>query len=59
MLRTTAVVTALIGAGLGALLDLSKPTRTIIYRAPGRKAVHFSVSPVLSYGAMVRVSATF
>ena len=59
MLRTTAVVTALIGAGVGALLDLSKPTRMTIYRASGDRTVDLSVSPVRSNGAIVRLSTRF
>ena len=59
MLRTTALVTAAIGAGLGALSDLSRRTRTTIYRGPGERGFKLSVSPALSLGAMVRVSATF
>ena len=59
MLRTTAVVTALIGAGVAALLDLSKPTRTTIYRASGDRTVDLSVGPVRSNGAIVRLSTRF
>lgn len=60
MLRTTALVTAAIGAGIGALIDLSKRTRTTIYRASADRALDLGVSPVLSStGAMVRVSARF
>jgi hypothetical protein len=58
MLRTTALVTAAIGAGIGVLTDLSKRTRTTIYRASGDRALDIGLSPVLSRrGAMVRVSA--
>ena len=59
MLRTTAVVTALIGAGVGALLDLSKSTRMTIYRAAGDRTLDLRVSPVRSNGAIVRLSTRF
>ena len=60
MLRTTGLVTAAIGAGIGALTDLSKRTRTTIYRASGDRALDIGASPLLSVrGAMVRVSARF
>jgi hypothetical protein len=59
MLRTTAVVTALIGAGIGALLDLSKPARMTIYRASGERTLDLNVSPVRSNGAIARLSTRF
>jgi hypothetical protein len=58
LLRTTALVTAGIGAGIGALIDLAKPTRMTIFRTSGDRALDIVVSPALSSrGATVRVSA--
>jgi len=60
MLRTTALVTAGIGAGIGALIDLSKRMRTTIYRASGDRALNLAISPAFSSeGATVRVSVIF
>jgi len=59
MLRTTAVVTALTGAGVGAPLDLSTPTRMTIYRASGDRTLDLSVSPVRSNGAILSLSTRF
>jgi hypothetical protein len=59
MLRTTALVTVVIGASLGALFDLSKPTRTTIYPVRADRAVSFSVLPLAANGAILRVSARF
>lgn len=59
MLRTTAIVTALIGAGIGALLDLSKATRMTVYRASRERTVDLSVSVLRSNDTIVRLSTRF
>ena len=60
LLRTTAVTTAVIGAGIGALVDLSIRERITLYQGPSERPLNVSMVPVLLRpGAMVQVSARF
>ena len=60
LLRTTALTTAVIGAGVGALWDLSVKQRIAVYNRPRGMAVKVDAGPELSRkGAMIRVTATF
>ena len=57
LLRATAITTTAIGAGLGALIDLSIRQRTTVFRAPTRSLL---VSPHISGGsAAVRLFVAF
>jgi hypothetical protein len=60
LLRTTAITTALAGAGIGALLDLSMRKRFTIYRVANGRPSTIGVTPAVSAtGTSVRISARF
>jgi hypothetical protein len=59
LLRTTALVTAGIGAGIGALLDLSMRQRMTLYSASSGRSLTINVSPAQGSGGLVRISTSF
>ena len=60
LLRTTAITTAVVGAGIGALFDLSKRQRFTIYQAASGRPLRIGVTPAVAVGAMAfRVTARF
>ncbi len=60
LLRRTALTTAAIGAGLGALFDLSRPTRFTVYQATANSSTSVGISPAVSpSGVAVRLVARF
>ena len=60
LLRTTALTTAAIGAGVGMLWDLSVKQKVVLYDRPKRTALKIDVGPELSRtGAVIRLTATF
>ena len=60
LLRNTAFTTAAIGAGVGALWDLSVKQRIAVYKRASGTAVKVDARPELSRtGAMIQFTATF
>jgi hypothetical protein len=60
LLRTTALTTAAIGAGVGALWDLSLKQKVVLYDRSRETGVRFDMSPALSRaGGVIRFTATF
>jgi hypothetical protein len=60
LLRNTALITAAMGAGVGALIDRSIRRQVIIYRSGDTRSLSISVSPTaIHQGTMVRMTATF
>lgn len=60
LLRNTAFTTAAIGAGVGALWDLSVKRRIAVYKRASGTAVKVDARPELSRtGAMIQLTATF
>jgi hypothetical protein len=60
LLRTTALTTAAIGAGVGALWDLSVKQKLVLYARPRGTTVKIDAGPELSRtGAAIRLTATF
>jgi hypothetical protein len=58
LLRTTALTTAAIGAGVGVLWDLSVKQKLVLYDRPRGTAVKIDAGPKLSRtGAAIRLTA--
>lgn len=48
LLRRAAIVSTVMGAGIGALIDASLKKRTTVYRAPGQRSLRIQVTPLFS-----------
>lgn len=60
LLRTTALTTAAIGAGIGVLWDLSLKQKVVLYDRSRGTGVRFDMVPALSRaGGVIRITATF
>jgi hypothetical protein len=59
LLRTTALTTAAIGAGVGALWDLSVKQKVVLYDRSRGTAMRLDMGTAFSRGGAIRFTATF